>query len=49
MGYIEYFVSRSKGRNNIVKICKKEAGKIHPIIWVASILFILNFVLLAVI
>ena len=33
----------------IVRICKKEAGKIHPIIWVASILFILNFVLLAVI
>ena len=33
----------------IVKICKKEGGKIHPIIWVASILFILNFVLLAVI
>ena len=33
----------------IVRICKKEAGKIHPIIWVASILFILNFVLLAII
>ena len=33
----------------IVRICKKEAGKIHPILWVASVLFILNFILLAVI
>ena len=33
----------------ITKICKKEAGQIHPILWVATILFILNFVLLAVI
>ncbi len=33
----------------LVKICKKEAGKIHPILWAATILFILNFVLLAVI
>ena len=33
----------------IVKICKKEAGSIHPILWAAIILFILNFVLLAVI
>ncbi len=33
----------------IVKICKKEAGSIHPILWVATFLFILNFVLLAVI
>ena len=33
----------------IVKICKKEAGSIHPILWAATILFILNFVLLAVI
>ena len=33
----------------IVKICKKEASKIHPILWGATILFILNFILLAVI
>ena len=33
----------------IVKICKKEAKGIHPILWVATLLFILNFVLLAVI
>lgn len=33
----------------IVKICKKEASKIHPILWGAAILFILNFILLAVI
>ena len=33
----------------IVKICKKEASTIHPILWVATILFILNFVLLAII
>jgi AGZA family xanthine/uracil permease-like MFS transporter len=33
----------------IVKICKGEARKIHPVLWVASGLFILNFVILAVI
>ena len=33
----------------IVKICKKEAGSIHPILWAATFLFILNFVLLAII
>lgn len=33
----------------IVKICRKEAGTIHPILWAATILFILNFVLLALI
>lgn len=33
----------------IVKICKKQAKSIHPILWVATVLFILNFVLLAVI
>lgn len=31
----------------IVKICKKETADIHPILWVATILFILNFILLA--
>ena len=31
----------------IAKICKKEVKDIHPILWVASFLFILNFVLLA--
>lgn len=33
----------------VVRICRREAGKVHLIIWAASILFILNFVLLAVI
>ena len=33
----------------IVKICKKKAKEIHPILAVATILFILNFVLLALI
>lgn len=33
----------------IVKVCKKQAKEIHPIIWVVSLLFILNFVLLAII
>ena len=33
----------------IVKICKKQAKGIHPILWVSTILFILNFVLLALI
>ncbi|KAB8292596.1 NCS2 family permease [Bifidobacterium avesanii] len=32
----------------IVKICKKEAKDVHPIIWIVSVLFILNFILLAV-
>lgn len=31
----------------IVKICKKEAKDINPVLWVASGLFVLNFVLLA--
>ena len=31
----------------IVKICKKEAKTVHPILWVATALFILSFVLLA--
>lgn len=31
----------------LVKICKKETKDIHPILWVATGLFILNFVLLA--
>jgi AGZA family xanthine/uracil permease-like MFS transporter len=33
----------------ITKICKKQANEIHPILWVATLLFILNFVLLAII
>ena len=33
----------------IAKICKKEIKEIHPILWVSTALFILNFVLLAVI
>lgn len=31
----------------LVKICKKETKEIHPILWVCTFLFILNFVLLA--
>ena len=31
----------------LVKICKKQAGQIHPIIWVPTALFILNFILTA--
>jgi AGZA family xanthine/uracil permease-like MFS transporter len=31
----------------ITKLCKRQAKDIHPILWVATILFILNFVLLA--
>ncbi len=31
----------------LVKICKKQAGQIHPIIWVSTALFILNFILTA--
>lgn len=30
----------------ITKICKKQAKQIHPILWGATVLFILNFVLL---
>ena len=33
----------------LVKIVKKKASEIHPILWVATGLFILNFVLLAII
>ncbi len=33
----------------IVKICKKQAKEIHPILWVVTGLFILNFVVLALI
>ena len=31
----------------IVKICKKQTKEIHPILWVCTFLFVLNFVLLA--
>ena len=33
----------------IVKVCKGEAKKVHPILWVVTALFVLNFILLAVI
>ena len=33
----------------ITKICKKQASEIHPILWVATGLFVLNFVLMALI
>ena len=32
----------------IVKVCKKQAKEIHPILWVATGLFVLNFVILAI-
>ena len=32
----------------VVKCCTKRDKEVHPILWVATILFILNFVLLAV-
>ena len=31
----------------LVKICKKQAKEIHPIIWVSTALFVLNFILTA--
>ena len=33
----------------LVKLCKKKASEVHPIIWVSSFLFVLNFILLALI
>lgn len=33
----------------IVKLFKGKAKEVHPIIWIASLLFIVNFVLLAII
>jgi AGZA family xanthine/uracil permease-like MFS transporter len=33
----------------LVKVCKRQAKDIHPILWVATGLFILNFVILAII
>ena len=32
----------------ITKLCKREAKDVHPILWVSVVLFILNFVLLAI-
>lgn len=32
----------------IAKICKKQIKDIHPILWVATVLFILNFILLTI-
>lgn len=31
----------------LIKICKRQAREIHPILWGATALFVLNFVLLA--
>ena len=31
----------------VVKICKREIRQIHPILWVSTALFVLNFILLA--
>ncbi|MDR1961047.1 MAG: NCS2 family permease [Gracilibacteraceae bacterium] len=33
----------------VIKICKKSAQEIHPILWVSTLLFILNFVLQAIV
>ena len=33
----------------IVKVCKKEAKQIHPILWVVTLLFIVNYVMMAII
>ena len=33
----------------LVKVCKGKAKEVHPILWVVTALFILNFVLIAVI
>jgi adenine/guanine/hypoxanthine permease len=33
----------------IIKICKRKAKEVHPILWVSTLLFILNFVVLAII
>ncbi len=33
----------------IVKICKKQFNQVHPIIWVSTLLFIFNFIVLAII
>ncbi len=33
----------------IVKLCRKKIGQIHPLLWVCTGLFILNFVLLAIV
>ena len=33
----------------LVKVCKGKAKEVHPILWVVTALFVLNFVLLAVI
>ena len=32
----------------IVKICRKKASEVHPILWACTALFILNFILLAI-
>jgi AGZA family xanthine/uracil permease-like MFS transporter len=33
----------------LAKVCKKKANEVHPILWGATALFLLNFVLLAII
>ena len=32
----------------LVKVCRGKAREIHPILWVCTALFVLNFVLLAI-
>ena len=32
----------------IIKVVKKEARSIHPILWAATALFVLNFIILAI-
>lgn len=33
----------------ITKVCQKKAKEVHPILWIATVLFLLNFILLALI
>ena len=32
----------------IVKVCRKKASEVHPIVWIVSVLFILDFVCMAI-
>ncbi|MDR1463831.1 MAG: NCS2 family permease [Oscillospiraceae bacterium] len=44
---ISYGIAASFFFYCIVKVCKKQAKDVHPILWVATALFIANFVILA--
>ena len=32
----------------IVKVCRKKASEVHPIVWIVSALFILDFICMAI-